>query len=87
MCYRCHLFLDVVGLVFALQMRIYMFYRVFATIFIVFIVSGCAAQKRQQQWGDIDYSKVRNREARENDNNYTPPSVVSCVDDDLYNCK
>jgi hypothetical protein len=33
----------------------------------------------------LDYSRIK-AAAHENDTNYTPPSVVGCVDDDLYNC-
>jgi hypothetical protein len=50
-------------------------------------VSACAAPKKRSTWDDIDYSKVRNRSARENDGSYIPPSVVSCMDDDLFNCR
>jgi len=64
-----------------------MVYRLAAMLFIVLIIAGCADQKRKAQWNDIDYSKVRDRTARDNDNNYTQPSVISCVDDDLINCK
>lgn len=50
------------------------------------MLSDCAPKKRNA-WDDIDYSKVRNRQARENDAGYVPPSIANCVDDDLYNCR
>lgn len=64
-----------------------MFYSFSSILFIGLVVAGCASQKRQQKWNDIDYSKVRDRSARENDSNYTQPTIVGCVDDDLINCK
>ena len=45
--------------------------------------SGCA--KRRSSWDSPDYSRVYQR-AHENDSGYTAPSVLNCVDDDLYNC-
>lgn len=49
------------------------------------MVAGCAGSSKKD-WDDIDYSKVRDRDKYENDNNYTQPTVLSCTDDDLYNC-
>ena len=37
-------------------------------------------------WDDIDYSKVRDGATYENDDNYTPPTVLTCTSDDLYTC-
>lgn len=48
-------------------------------------LSGCAGEASNKQWDDIDYSKVH-KPATENDPAYTAPSVIGCVDDDLYNC-
>ncbi len=48
------------------------------------LLAGCAPS-RHSEWDDIDYSRVYQR-ARENDPSYTAPTVVGCVDDDLYNC-
>lgn len=56
----------------------------FATLF---VLTNCADSRQKDQWNNIDYSKVRNRDTYENDRNYKLPSVVSCTDDDLYNCK
>ena len=47
------------------------------------ITDGCA--KRKSEWDSPDYSRVYQR-ARENDSAYKVPSVVNCVNDDLYNC-
>lgn len=51
------------------------------------LLTACGGGQRSQ-WDDIDYSSVyRAYERRQNDSGYTPPSIVGCVDDDLYNCK
>jgi hypothetical protein len=50
------------------------------------VVTGCGGGARSA-WDDIDYSKVRGGQARENDPVYTAPTVVGCTDDDLYNCR
>lgn len=52
---------------------------------ILVMLPNCAKSK-QNQWDDIDYSKVRGRDTYENDGNYRLPSVSSCTDDDLFNC-
>jgi hypothetical protein len=57
-----------------------------APLLLIFMLAACANYKQQKEWDDIDYSKVRGRGAYENDNNYVIPSVLSCIDDDLYNC-
>jgi hypothetical protein len=41
---------------------------------------------RASQWQDIDYSKVYRARSGDNDSGYVAPSVINCVDDDLYNC-
>jgi hypothetical protein len=47
---------------------------------------ACAGAPRNKDW-DIDYSSVyRAYENREYDSGYKQPSVISCVDDDRYNC-
>lgn len=55
------------------------------TVALSFMVAGCAS-RATKEWDDIDYSKVRGRDRYENDSNYTQPTVLSCTDDDLYNC-
>lgn len=49
------------------------------------LVAGCAGRS-SREWDGIDYSKVRDRDKYENDDNYTQPSVISCTNDDLFNC-
>ncbi|MDE3015376.1 MAG: hypothetical protein KGI29_00425 [Pseudomonadota bacterium] len=56
-----------------------------AMLVMLLILSGCADETSNKQWDDIDYSRVHGA-ARENDPAYTAPSVIGCVDDDLYNC-
>ena len=53
---------------------------------VIFMLCGCGDHKQKKEWDDIDYSKVRGREAYENDKDYSPPSVLGCTSDDLYNC-
>ncbi len=63
-------------------------YKDSALVFVLVLscmLSGCAG-KSAKDWDGIDYSKVRDRDKYENDNNYTQPSVISCTDDDLFNC-
>jgi hypothetical protein len=55
------------------------------TVTLSLMVAGCAS-KSSREWDGIDYSKVRDRDKYENDGNYTQPSVVSCTNDDLFNC-
>jgi hypothetical protein len=57
-------------------------------IFIIpmMLLAGCGPSNKDV-WSDIDYAKVaRENYRRENDSAYTPPHVLGCVDDDLYNC-
>lgn len=56
-----------------------------AVVSLSFLMAGCAG-KSSREWDDIDYSKVRDRDKYENDDNYTQPSVVGCTNDDLFNC-
>lgn len=56
---------------------------ILAVISISPLLAACA--KKQSPW-DGSYSRVYQR-ARENDSGYVQPSVVSCVDDDLFNCR
>ena len=49
-----------------------------------FILFACE-RTGKNEWEDLDYSKIHRY--RENDAGYTAPSVLNCVDDDLYNCR
>jgi hypothetical protein len=54
----------------------------------VFLACSACAESRKSEWRDIDYSNVyRSAGQRQIDNNYQQPSVVGCVNDDLYLCK
>ena len=46
----------------------------------------CACAKSNSNW-DIDYSSVYRAGNREIDSGYQQPSVIGCVDDDLFNCQ
>lgn len=51
------------------------------------VVTACGGGKHDQ-WKDIDYRSVyKAYEQRQIDTGYTQPSIIGCVDDDLYNCK
>ena len=68
--------------------QITMYQRPNSMLIAVFIAcSACAAKK--DDWANIDYSKVyRAAGERQIDSGYRPStSVISCVDDDLYNCR
>jgi hypothetical protein len=50
------------------------------------LLAACASKR--SQWDSVDYTPVyKAYEGRENDPAYKQPSVIGCVDDDLYNCK
>ncbi len=49
----------------------------------IFALSACV---KRSAWDAPDYSRVYDR-AREYDSGYSKPSILSCVDDDLYNCR
>ena len=54
------------------------------------LLPGCGSggAHATNEWQNIDYSSVyRKAGQRENDSSYTQPSVIGCVDDDLYNCR
>ncbi|MDX2073157.1 MAG: hypothetical protein SFX19_02185 [Alphaproteobacteria bacterium] len=54
---------------------------------VLFTCIACAP-KQNDKWTNIDYSKVYKAAGeREIDNRYRSPTVVGCVDDDLFNCK
>jgi protein involved in sex pheromone biosynthesis len=65
---------------------IYMMRHLFIVAMALLMLSNCSSHQKQN-WDNIDYSKVKNRAARDNDNNYTQPTVIGCTDDDLINCK
>ena len=58
------------------------------TVMVLFLCGACAQQK-SDDWSNIDYSKVYKAagERRDIDSGYKAPSVIGCVDDDLFNCK
>ena len=60
----------------------------FITVMMLFACGACA-QKGGDDWSNIDYSKVYRAagERRDNDARYKSPSVLGCVDDDLFNCR
>lgn len=59
----------------------------FIALFLCVGLAACGGSKRSNQW-DIDYSSVYKAYGnREIDNSYKAPSVIGCVDDDLYNCQ
>ena len=58
----------------------------FCMLLMALLFTGCGnSAPASNPWEDIDYSKVH-QPTTENDPAYTAPSVVGCVDDDLYNC-
>lgn len=61
-------------------------YRI-VVMFALLLTAAACAKKSSGAWEDIDYSKVHNRAARENDSTYVAPTIANCVDDDLYNCR
>lgn len=57
-----------------------------AALMLCMVLAACGGG-RKNEW-DIDYSSVyRAYEGRQYDNSYSAPSVIGCVDDDLYNCQ
>lgn len=57
------------------------------TMMVLFACGACA--QKNDEWSNIDYSKVYKAagERRDIDSGYKAPSVIGCVDDDLFNCK
>lgn len=55
---------------------------------LLLLLTACAGGMQQNDvWSDMDYSSVyRKAGQRENDNSYKAPTIINCVDDDLYNC-
>jgi hypothetical protein len=52
------------------------------------VTMAACSGSRNSQWDNLDYAAIaRAHQARENDSGYRQPSIVSCVDDDLYNCR
>ena len=65
-----------------------MFSRSAFLFFGVFAACSACAENKRNEWQDIDYSKVyRNAGERQIDSTYRAPSVVGCVNDDLYLCQ
>ena len=61
----------------------------YAMLVLTALVLFACERNGKNEWEDIDYSKIaRENYRRENDSAYVPPpSVIGCVDDDLYNCR
>lgn len=54
---------------------------------VLFACTACGPGK-QDAWANIDYSKVyKAASQRSIDDTYRQPSVVGCVNDDLYMCR
>ena len=54
------------------------------------LLCACTSNSQRSEWSDIDYERIAQENyRRQNDQFYTPPppSVIGCVDDDLYNCR
>jgi hypothetical protein len=50
------------------------------------VMAACTTS-RHNEWEDLDYSAVyRAAGQRDNDRTYVQPSVLGCVNEDLYNC-
>lgn len=57
------------------------------TLLAVCVLIACSGGGRHKEWEDLDYSRVyKHYGERENDPGYTQPSILNCVNDDLYNC-
>jgi hypothetical protein len=51
-------------------------------------LAACSQNSRRSEWDSIDYTRVYERQrSRENDSSYRQPTVVGCMDDDLFNCR
>jgi len=60
----------------------------YSLVVISALLFPACARNSADDWEDIDYVKIAGENYhRENDTSYTAPSVIGCVDDDLYNCK
>jgi len=67
-----------------------MFARTVPVLFAITISISCSAcaGSKKDEWSNMDYSKVYKAAGqRDIDTGYKAPSVIGCVDDDLYNCK
>lgn len=54
----------------------------------LWLLPACSGGGRSE-WDNIDYSGIaRDNWRRENEVNYVPPvpTVINCIDEDLYNC-
>lgn len=71
------------------MMRSSMFARIISLIFAVNVTCSACASSGGDQWSDLDYSNVYRAagEGRDIDSTYRQPTVVGCVNDDLYLCK
>lgn len=61
----------------------------FVPLFCTITLAASACAGKKDEWSDIDYSKVYRAagERRDIDSGYKSPTVLGCVDDDLYNCR
>ncbi|NBO18832.1 MAG: hypothetical protein EBV03_06335 [Proteobacteria bacterium] len=58
------------------------------TLLIALLLACGCERVGKDEWSDIDYARIaKENYQRQNDSYYTPPSVLGCVDDDLYNCR
>lgn len=65
-----------------------MFARVLPVFFAMLITCNACASGKKDDWSNIDYSNVYKAAGeRDVDTGYRPPSVIGCVNDDLYNCR
>lgn len=55
---------------------------------VLLIAALCSCtQNRRSEWDTLDYTGVyQANRGYENDSRYSQPSVLSCIDEDLYNC-
>ena len=61
--------------------------KTYPVLLLALMLTAACEKVGKNEWSEIDYSRVaRDNYNRQNDGNYVPPSVLGCVDDDLYNC-
>lgn len=65
-------------------MKTHSFFSLMTALAAVAALPGCGS-RGHGAWDSPDYSRVYQR-VKDNDSGYIAPSVINCVDDDLYNC-
>jgi hypothetical protein len=56
------------------------------TMTALLLITACSGGNKNE-WDKLDYSNVYRKAAqRDNDTRYSAPTVVGCLDEDLYNC-